>query len=213
MKHTNPDCQCASCKSKRGEYKGKTHPMHNKHHSLKSRRLISKHHAPVIHKIDCPCSFCKAKRGELIGNLHPRYKKSAHPKCRDCNVEICNGCIRCAKCNYKYYSGKNHSRYGKVPTGKYIKYKNIWFRSSWEVKYACYLDSNKVKWLYESKCFDLGSTTYTPDFYLPKTDEYIEIKGLWRPIARKKIKIFKQYYPNIKLYILRKKDLQRLGIL
>ena len=26
-KHTNPNCQCASCKSKRGEYKGKNHPM------------------------------------------------------------------------------------------------------------------------------------------------------------------------------------------
>jgi hypothetical protein len=75
-------------------------------------------------------------------------------------------------------SGKNSHRFGKPPIhGKRIRYKDICFRSSWEVAYAKYLDKNQIKWLYESKTFDLGNCTYTPDFYLPEKNEYIEIKG------------------------------------
>ena len=73
--------------------------------------------------------------------------------------------------------GRNSPRFGKLAIhGKKIKYNGIWMRSTWEVAYAKWLDKQNIKWLYESKVFDLGNCTYTPDFYLPESDTYIEIK-------------------------------------
>jgi len=93
------------------------------------------------------------------------------------------------------------------------KYKGINMRSSWETKYAKYLDSKGIKWLYESKTFKVGSSNYTPDFYLPKTNEYIEIKGWYTTESKNKIKTFVEKYPHIKFKILRRADLEKLGVL
>lgn len=109
--------------------------------------------------------------------------------------------------------GKNNSQYGKITHGKSGKYKGIWMRSSWEISYAKYLDRNKIKWFYEPKVFGLGDFTYRPDFYLPRTNEYIEIKGWWRDDAKKKFRLFKQKYPKVKIKVLMQKDLQRLNVL
>jgi hypothetical protein len=97
--------------------------------------------------------------------------------------------------------------------GKHFRYKDINFKSSWEYKYAKYLTKNNIKWLYEPKTFDLGDTTYTPDFYLPKTKEHIEIKGYWRNDAKKKFKLFKKLYPKIKIILLTAKELKTRRIL
>jgi len=115
--------------------------------------------------------------------------------------------------NHADFRGKKSGTFGKIYHGKSGKYKGIWMRSSWEIAYAKYLDRQRIKWIYESKTFDLGETTYTPDFYLPEQDLYIEIKGYWREDALKKFKIFKKLYKNIKLSILEKKELQKLGII
>lgn len=110
--------------------------------------------------------------------------------------------------------GKNNPHYGKPPTHGYrIYYKGICMRSSWEVAYARYLNRNYLKWLYESRTFDLGDMTYIPDFYLPKTNEYIEIKGYWRGNAKKKFNLFKKLYPNIKISLLQKKELGLLKVI
>ena len=99
-------------------------------------------------------------------------------------------------------SGKNHPHFGKTMKPKFIQYKNRWFRSNWEVIYAKELDSKGIKWLYESRSFNLGDTTYTPDFYLSETKEYIEVKGYYSDVFIKKFELFKQKYPNIKIKIL-----------
>jgi hypothetical protein len=109
--------------------------------------------------------------------------------------------------------GRKNGMFGKpTPHGKRIKYKNILFRSSYEVAYAKYLDKQGIKWLYEPKTFDLGNTTYTPDFYLPESDTYIEIKGYWRDDAKKKFKMFKNKYNN-KIKLVTGKDLKCLNLL
>jgi predicted nuclease of restriction endonuclease-like RecB superfamily len=78
-------------------------------------------------------------------------------------------------------------------------------RSNWEVAYAKWLDKQNIKWQYEQQTFDLGDTTYTPDFYLPETDTYIEIKGYWYNISKKKFKLFKKLYPQIKITVIMEK--------
>ena len=111
--------------------------------------------------------------------------------------------------------GKLNPRFGKPPiiTNHWNQYKGMWMRSGWEVRYAKWLDRQNIKWQYEPKTFDLGDTTYTPDFYLPETNEYIEIKGYWREKAKNNIKLFKKLYLRKKLIILEEIDLKKLGVL
>ena len=122
------------------------------------------------------------------------------------------------------FKGKHHSKKSKKRLSQTHKgflpfstlrfeYKNIRMRSSWEVAYAKYLDKQGTKWQYESKTFDLGYTTYTPDFYLPESDTYIEIKGYWRYLSKIKFIKFKEMFRNITIVVLNKKDLIKLKIL
>lgn len=118
----------------------------------------------------------------------------------------------------KYPIGKEHFNFGKKPAkkagrGKGSYYKNIWLRSSYELAYAKYLDNLNIKWIYEPIAFNLGNTTYRPDFYLPKTNEYIEIKGFWRKEAKQKFNLFKKLYPLIKISVLSYKELTKRRVL
>lgn len=59
--------------------------------------------------------------------------------------------------------------------------KEIKCRSGYEVIYANYLIINNIPFEYEPKTFKLANgKRYTPDFYLPNTNEYIEIKGSFK---------------------------------
>jgi hypothetical protein len=91
------------------------------------------------------------------------------------------------------------------------KYKGINMRSGYEIGYAKYLDRNKTKWEYEPKTFDLGHTSYTPDFYLPEKQIYVEIKGWMRNEALIKIKEFIKQNPDIKYLLLKEDDLKQIG--
>ncbi len=114
----------------------------------------------------------------------------------------------------KKRKGKKSPRFGKpAPHGNGKYYNNIYMRSSYEIAYAKYLNKNKIKWKYESRTFDLGNMTYTPDFYLPEQDKYIEIKGWWRDNAKIKFKLFRKKNPNIKIKVLMQSDLEKMEII
>lgn len=114
----------------------------------------------------------------------------------------------------KIIKGKASYLFGKVCThGKHLKYKGIWMKSGWEEAFAKWCDKHNIKWQYEPKTFDLGSTTYTPDFYVPIYDAYIEIKGWWRTDAKLKFDLFKQIYPDTEIIVLSKKELVKLEVL
>ncbi len=57
-----------------------------------------------------------------------------------------------------------------------------YFKSSLEADYARYCNYSNIKYEYEKHVFEvkLSESTkfYTPDFYLPETDEFIELKGV-----------------------------------
>lgn len=110
--------------------------------------------------------------------------------------------------------GVKNPMFGKTPTnGKREWYHNIAFRSTWETLFAKWLDLSNIKWQYESKTFDLGNTTYTPDFYLPAFNHYIEIKGYWRKDAKKKFNEFKKLYSSINIKVFDKDKLMSIGVL
>jgi len=119
-------------------------------------------------------------------------------------------------------AGKNNPRYGKIASnhsgkGKRSYYisplqNNVCFKSSYELAYAKYLDSINEPWMYEIETFDIGNNTYTPDFFLPRKELFVEIKGYMSPKAHDKITRFKEQYPW-NLEILFEKDLKTMGVL
>ena len=57
------------------------------------------------------------------------------------------------------------------------KYAGCMFRSRTEARYAVMFDTLGVEWQYELQGFDLPSGNYLPDFFLPETETWVEIKG------------------------------------
>jgi predicted nuclease of restriction endonuclease-like RecB superfamily len=166
------------------------------------------------------------------------YSKNKH--CIECNKSITNRSIRCRFCAnklrrkikqksycqicgkelslYKYKLCQKHANIQKAKDGKighhgqHINYKGIHLKSGWEEAFVKWCDKRNIKWLYEPKTFDLGETTYTPDFYLPEFKRYIEIKGFWRDDAKKKFNLCRKNF-KINLVLCNKKVLQKLGVL
>lgn len=82
-----------------------------------------------------------------------------------------------------------------------------YFRSRYEANYARFLNFTKQRWEYEKKTFwflkiKRGVRSYTPDFYLPETNEYHEVKGWMDKKSATKIKRMAKYYPTVKLIII-----------
>lgn len=78
---------------------------------------------------------------------------------------------------------------------------NTYFRSSWEANMARYYNFAKIKWEYEPKIFYFegikrGTTSYTPDFYLPEEDRWVEVKGYMDDKSKVRLKRFAKYYPE-----------------
>jgi hypothetical protein len=77
---------------------------------------------------------------------------------------------------------------------------NVFFRSSWEANIARYFNFVGIKWTYEPKQFEFpvkrGCVSYKPDFYLPKEDTWVEVKGYMDSKSKTKLNRFKRYYPE-----------------
>lgn len=94
-----------------------------------------------------------------------------------------------------------------------FKYKDIKMRSSWEVKFAEWLDSQELDWKYEPTFFSvMGDKRYAPDFYIPSEDTFYEVKGWMKDGAKRKIEAMSIEHPSVKLVLLQKEDLKELGI-
>ena len=91
-------------------------------------------------------------------------------------------------------------------------------RSTWETAYAHYLDACKLKWFYEPRAFRTSLGFYFPDFFVQVDAEldkweFHEVKGRLLAKAYQKMEEFKKLYPDEKLVLLQKAELQALGVL
>lgn len=89
-----------------------------------------------------------------------------------------------------------------------------------EEEFARMLDFYQIEWLYEPETFPLewdseGNVTeaFTPDFYLPEQDLYVELttqkqKLVWR--KNKKVRRLKELYPGVNVKIIYGKDYRGL---
>jgi hypoxanthine phosphoribosyltransferase len=88
-----------------------------------------------------------------------------------------------------------------------------------EAEFARILDFYGVRWLYEPHSFPIrwegGEVVemFTPDFYLPDLDLYIELTTMKQSLVReknRKIRLLRTLYPHIKVKLLYRKDYHRL---
>lgn len=96
-------------------------------------------------------------------------------------------------------------------------YKNgevsITMRSTWEVKYAYYLDSVGYSWLYEPEWFETSVGFYLPDFFLPDLKQYHEVKGFHKEKGILKMEAFKNEYPQEEIVLIDETKMKKLRLL
>src|SRR3972149_4540112 len=91
-----------------------------------------------------------------------------------------------------------------------------------EEQFALILDYYGITWLYEPTTFTLQEDTdgnileaFTPDFYLPDQDLYVELTTL-RPqlnnIKNRKIRKLKVLYPEVNIKLFKRQDLRALMV-
>ena len=95
------------------------------------------------------------------------------------------------------------------------------FANDAERECARLLDFYGVSWEYEPRTFALeededGRVTeaFTPDFYLPEQDLYLEITMMRQALVtrkHKKLRKFRERYPNVQIKLFYKRDIERLA--
>lgn len=121
-------------------------------------------------------------------------------------------CHSCAMRSRWKTGGMAHA---KSPKRKFNYIKNgqtIFFKSSYELAYAKYLDSKDINWTYEPIYPLSDGTNILPDFLL-EDGTVVEIKGYFRPDAQVKWNKFCNEYIAIKKILLMKTDLEQLDII
>lgn len=103
---------------------------------------------------------------------------------------------------------------------KYYKISNIEgveysVRGTWELELAKHLNARKILWErkhYLSYIDDKGSNkTYVPDFYLPETKEYWEVKGYFSPKDKHKLALVEEQN-GLQVKVLQFEELKALGL-
>ena len=95
------------------------------------------------------------------------------------------------------------------------------FANDAERECAKVLDFYNVPWLYEPRTFALeraedGSVTeaFTPDFYLPDQDLYVEITVMKQSLVtrkNRKLRKLRERYPGVRIKLFYKRDVERLA--
>ena len=90
-----------------------------------------------------------------------------------------------------------------------------------ELEYAKILDYYGVPWMYEPHTFvlerdDEGKVVeaFTPDFYLPDQDLYLEVTVMKQSLVtrkNRKLRKLRQRYPDVNVKLFYKRDLERLA--
>jgi hypoxanthine phosphoribosyltransferase len=90
-----------------------------------------------------------------------------------------------------------------------------------ELEYAKILDYHGVPWLYEPHTFVLERDAegkvveaFTPDFYLPEQDLYLEITTMKQSLVTKKnrkMRRLRELYPDVRVKLFYKRDVEALA--
>lgn len=68
------------------------------------------------------------------------------------------------------------------------EYNGYKFRSRLEARWAVFFDEMGIKYLYEPEGIEVNGLRYLPDFYLPESNQFFEVKGIMSTKDESKIK-------------------------
>ncbi len=111
------------------------------------------------------------------------------------------------------------ARYGIVPPGKITLRKKMFANPSEEM-FANLLDFYRIAWEYEPRSFPIqydGDGTvlesFTPDFYLPEFDRYVELTTMKQSLVtrkNRKVRLLRELYPKVNIQVYYQKDFENL---
>jgi len=90
-----------------------------------------------------------------------------------------------------------------------------------EQEFARFLDYYRIRWVYEPSSFPIGwedgrvSEMFTPDFYLPEHDMYVELTTMKQSLVtpkNRKVRLLRELYPDVNVRLLYQKDYQQLVV-
>lgn len=105
---------------------------------------------------------------------------------------------------------------------KYAATPSVTFAHPSEAEFARILDFYQIAWIYEPRTFPLawdenGNITegFTPDFYLPDYDLYVELTTLQQGLTtrkHRKLRLLQELYPHIRVKLLDRDDFDAILI-
>jgi len=154
-------------------------------------KFLGKSEANICRKMKELGITKKKIKSKYWENITPKQKEARKLKQRETKIK--NGTLNPMRFQKNPYS--------RAKSGKREDLNNTYFRSAWEANIARYYNYIGIKWEYEPKTFIFenikrGSVSYTPDFYLPEEDKWIEIKGYMDSKSKTKLKRFARQYPE-----------------
>jgi len=104
----------------------------------------------------------------------------------------------------------------------YQQSRRVMFANDSELEFARILDFYQIRWEYEPTTFPIAwdedgyvRESFTPDFYLPDYGLFIELTTMKQSLVTKKnrkVRLFKEHYPNIPIKLFYGKDYKALLI-
>src|SRR5207302_11042665 len=95
------------------------------------------------------------------------------------------------------------------------------FQNEAELECAKILDYYGLPWLYEPRTFVLEQDedgriveAFTPDFYLPEQDLYLEVTVMKQSLVtrkNRKLRKLRERYPGVRIKLFYKRDVERLA--
>jgi len=124
-----------------------------------------------------------------------------------------------AEAQLQFQMRLNLARFGIVPPANITLRKKIFANPSEEM-FANLLDFYRIAWEYEPRSFPIQLDrnghpleAFTPDFYLPELDLYVELTTMKQSLVTKKnrkVRLLRQLYPQVNIQVFYQKDFENL---
>lgn len=124
-----------------------------------------------------------------------------------------------AEAQIQFQTRMQLARHGITPAGR-ASIRHAVFGHPSEELFANLLDFYRIRWDYEPRSFPLqwdkdGNVieAFTPDFYLPEFDLYVELTTMKQALVtrkNRKVKLLRAIYPHINIQVFYQKDFQDL---
>jgi len=111
------------------------------------------------------------------------------------------------------------ARYGLVPPAN-VTLRSKMFAHPSEEMFANLLDFYRIAWEYEPRSFPIqmdregnALEAFTPDFYLPEFDLYVELTTMKQSLVtrkNRKVRLLRELYPHLNIQVFYQKDFENL---